>query len=90
MCEIASVRVKKLTEGNGQNGKEYRRKGNRRKDCHSVKRKSPEKALRGHQSVFWCNEAPSRAIRLTFCQKRKALLQLTIDNGQLTIALRRG
>ena len=85
MCEIASVRVKRPTEGNGRNEKGYRRKENRQKGCHGAKRKSPEKALRGHQLVFWCKEAPSRAIHLTFCQKRKALLQLTMDNGQLTI-----
>ena len=78
MCEIASVRVKRPTEGNGWEEKGGRRKGNRQKGCHGAKRKSPEKALRGHQLVFWCNEAPSRAIHLTFCQKRKALLQLSI------------
>ena len=66
MCEIASVRVKRPTEGNGWEEKGDRRKRNRQKGCHSAKRKSPEKALRGHQLVFWCKEAPSRAIRLTF------------------------
>ena len=85
MCEIASVRVKRPTEGNTGREKGHRRKGNRRKPRQCEKHKSPEKALRGHQLVFWCKEAPSRAIHLTFCQKRKALLQLTMDNGQLTI-----
>ena len=66
MCEIASVRVKRPTEGNGQTEKQNRRKGNRRKRCQCAKRKSPEKGLPGHQLVFRCKESPSRAIRLTF------------------------
>ena len=46
-----------------QKEKQDRRKGNRRKPRQCEKHKSPEKALRGHQLVFWCKEGPSRAIR---------------------------
>ena len=34
----------------------------------SVFCKSPEKALRIHQTVFWCEEGHCRPLRLTFCQ----------------------
>ena len=66
MCEIASVRVKRPTEGNEGRDKPCRRKENLRKSCQPVFRESREKGLPGHQSVFGRNEAPSRAIHLTF------------------------
>ena len=89
MCEIASVRVKRPTEGNTDKGKGHRRKENQRKYRQPEKHKSPEKALRGHQLVFWCKEAPSRAIHLTFCHSFDILSEAqsasSIVNGQLTI-----
>ena len=81
MCDFASVRVKRTTEGNEQKEKQDRRKENQRKYRQPEKHKSPEKALRGHQLVFWCKEAPSRAIHLTFCQ---------IDKNAFTFLRNRG
>jgi|GEM_PF-4309532 len=66
MCDFASFRVKRPTEGNGQTGKWNRRKRNRREYRQCVFRESREKGLPGHQSVFWCNRGHSQAVRLTF------------------------
>ena len=79
-CEIASVRVKRPTKGYKRVRRRDRKKGNRRKYRQCVFRESPEKALPAHQFVFGRNEAPSRALRLTICQKRTLLLPLTAVN----------
>ena len=67
MCDIASVRQKTPTEGNERTEKQNKRKPPRRESRQCVFRESPEKALPGHQSVFWRNEGHSRALRLTNC-----------------------
>ena len=66
MCDIASVRVKRPTEGNGWMEKGDRKKRNRRKPCQCVFHKPPENSFPGHQSVFWRNRRHSRTAHLTF------------------------
>ena len=66
MCEIASVRVKRPTERNKQEGKEDRKTGNERNSRQGVFSESPENAFFAHELVVGCKEGPSQAIHLTF------------------------